>query len=280
MERTIRVGNILTEEMMQLIDDEELTDAQLGALIRGTMRPDKFKQRNAIVRKMCINLSKGYVAVSVESAKSQMNDVIRLNRYYEKHPDKAPRSWCDTFQNVSETFQNVLDTFLKRFPSCGLTVDNVLETLKEDKKRSPLRNTKYEIRNTITDNNLPKELNDIPPKSPSGDSGGDSEDSSDSSTADFRSLADAIETTEAFTHARVNAKDLRRCCRAILKKDAADVVLSGLAAWEDAWRAEDWRYVPGRITDWLYDGKYLQEPRKKEAPQTYNGSNDFDGEIA
>jgi hypothetical protein len=41
--------------------------------------------------------------------------------------------------------------------------------------------------------------------------------------------------------------------------------MAGLSRWSEVWRAEDWRYAPGRITDWLYDGKYLEEPRKKEA---------------
>lgn len=83
-------------------------------------------------------------------------------------------------------------------------------------------------------------------------------------------LAGRIENTEAFPRMRVNRKKLMKCLLSLLKKNGApeeveSEVLAGIERWSAVWRAEDWRFAPGRITDWLYDGKYLEEPRKKEA---------------
>lgn len=86
-------------------------------------------------------------------------------------------------------------------------------------------------------------------------------------------LAEAIEASESFARMRVNAGKLRKCLNSILKKNggaekAVEVsakILAGLGAWTVAWKADEWRFVPGKVTDWLYDGKWLEEPRKKEA---------------
>ena len=83
-------------------------------------------------------------------------------------------------------------------------------------------------------------------------------------------LAARIERTEAFGHMRVNRSKLMKSLVSVLKKNGApekeaDAILAGIERWSEAWRAEDWRFAPGRLTDWLYDGKYLEEPRKKEA---------------
>lgn len=82
-------------------------------------------------------------------------------------------------------------------------------------------------------------------------------------------LAARIERTEAFGHMRVNRSKLMKSLVSVLKKKGApekeaDAILAGIERWSAVWRAEDWRFAPGRITDWLYDGKYLEEPRKKE----------------
>lgn len=82
-----------------------------------------------------------------------------------------------------------------------------------------------------------------------------------------------IESMEAFAHMRVNRKKLIACLISILKKNGGAEsgvelmvrIYNSLAAWTVAWKADDWRFCPGRITDWLYDGKYLEEPRKKDA---------------
>jgi len=79
-------------------------------------------------------------------------------------------------------------------------------------------------------------------------------------------LADEIENTEAFGHMMVNRGKLMKCLVSVLKKNGAagEKILDGLKAWTASWKADDWAYVPGRITDWLYDRKYLEAPRARK----------------
>ena len=63
-------------------------------------------------------------------------------------------------------------------------------------------------------------------------------------------------------------------------RDWRQEVLNGLAAWTEAWKADDWQYAPGKITKWLVDEKYLQPPRKKAAPAEGSGCGECGAEIA
>ncbi|MBQ3290153.1 MAG: hypothetical protein IJH50_12130 [Kiritimatiellae bacterium] len=109
-------------------------------------------------------------------------------------------------------------------------------------------------------------------------------------------IADCLARQEAFGHMRASERSLRRCLIPIVKKNCAvgngDAVslddaamlkakiISGLAAWTEAWKADDWQYAPGRITKWLVDEKYLQPPRKKAAPAEGSGCGECGAEIA
>ena len=101
--------------------------------------------------------------------------------------------------------------------------------------------------------------------------------------ADFREAAEivaaAIENTDAFAHMRVNRRNLMRHLLPIFKKNSAAenvdkidygkaealgrAILNGLTAWTEKWAADGWQYAPGKITKWLADEKWLEEPRKK-----------------
>ena len=115
------------------------------------------------------------------------------------------------------------------------------------------------------------------------------------------SLAGAIEQTEAFAHMRVNRRNLMRHLIPIVKKNCAaedgdesgtsdeqrkafgklwQLILAGLAAWTETWKADDWQYAPGKITKWLADEKWLEKPRKKTAPAEGSGCGDCGAEIA
>ena len=114
-------------------------------------------------------------------------------------------------------------------------------------------------------------------------------------------LAASIESTEAFAHMRVNRRNLMRHLLPIVKKNCAaeggdrsgtsdaerrafskmqQLVLAGLAAWTEKWAADGWQYAPGKITKWLADEKWLEEPRKKTAPAEGSGCGDCGAEIA
>lgn len=101
-------------------------------------------------------------------------------------------------------------------------------------------------------------------------------------------MAEELEASEAFGHMRASERSLRRCLIPLAEKNSARLggwareVLKGLAAWTEAWKADDWQYAPGRITKWLVDEKYLQPPRKKAAaPESVgSGCGDCGAEIA
>ena len=63
---------------------------------------------------------------------------------------------------------------------------------------------------------------------------------------------------------------MRKCLKSVLKKNSAAEVLGGYRRWLDVWQADDFQWAPSRITDWLYDAKFLEEPRRgntRAAPQ-------------
>lgn len=127
-------------------------------------------------------------------------------------------------------------------------------------------------------------IDNIPPKSPEG--GLDAESSTshepksmldDPSAAlglpaggtddDVAKIAAEIEGSYRY---KVNRGKLRKCLKSVLKKNSAAEVLDGYRRWLAVWQADDFQWAPSRITDWLYDAKFLEEPRRgntRAAPQ-------------
>ena len=69
---------------------------------------------------------------------------------------------------------------------------------------------------------------------------------------------------------KVNRGKLRKCLKSVLKKNSAAEVLGGYRRWLAVWEADDFQWAPSRITDWLYDEKFLEKPRRgntRAAPQ-------------
>ena len=103
--------------------------------------------------------------------------------------------------------------------------------------------------------------------------------------ADLAAFVEAIKATEAFGHMRANDRILTRHLSRLAEKNAGredewrDEVMSGLAAWTEAWAADGWQFAPGKITSWLADEKYLQPPRKKAAPDVSPGCGECGSEI-
>ena len=69
---------------------------------------------------------------------------------------------------------------------------------------------------------------------------------------------------------KVNRGKLRKCLKSVLKKNSAAEVRGGYRRWLAVWEADDFQWAPSRITDWLYDAKFLEQPRRgntRAAPQ-------------
>ena len=69
---------------------------------------------------------------------------------------------------------------------------------------------------------------------------------------------------------KINRGKLRKCLKSVLKKNSAAEVLGGYRRWLAVWEADDFQWAPSRITDWLYDAKFLEKPRRgntRAAPQ-------------
>ena len=61
-------------------------------------------------------------------------------------------------------------------------------------------------------------------------------------------------------------------------EETSEKILGAIAIWTEAWKRDDWRFVPGRVTDWLYDNKWLEDPRKKEPGESRDPLRDVIGE--
>jgi hypothetical protein len=160
---------------------------------------------------------------------------------------------------------------IKACDNVPLILDNVI------KHTNKIKSNKIKSNQTKRD----RDIDIYTPKSPEGDEGvppaisaddlltaaGEEGAAVEDVTAEAIQLAETIEATEAYAHMRVNRKKLIRCLVSVLKKNggAGEQILAGIGSWTEMWRLDDWQYAPGRITDWIYDGKYLQEPRKKTA---------------
>lgn len=122
----------------------------------------------------------------------------------------------------------------------------------------------------------------VPPKSPEGGLDAESSTSSEPTsmlddpaaalglTADGDEVSKIAAEIEGSYRYKVNRGKLRKCLKSVLKKNSAAEVLGGYRRWLAVWQADDFQWAPSRITDWLYDAKFLEEPRRgntRAAPQ-------------
>ena len=89
----------------------------------------------------------------------------------------------------------------------------------------------------------------------------DADDGTDAGGAlpDVKSVASEIEGSYRY---KVNRGKLRKCLRSVLKKNSAAEVVNGYRRWLEVWKADDFQWAPSRITDWLYDGRFTELPRR------------------
>lgn len=125
-------------------------------------------------------------------------------------------------------------------------------------------------------------IDSIPPKSPEGGLDAESSTSSEPTSmlddpaaalglpADGDEVSKIAAEIEGSYRYKVNRGKLRKCLKSVLKKNSAAEVLNGYRRWLAVWQADDFQWAPSRITDWLYDAKFLEEPRRgntRAAPQ-------------
>ena len=122
----------------------------------------------------------------------------------------------------------------------------------------------------------------VPPKSPEGGLDAESSTSHEPKSmlddpsaalglpADGDEVAKISAEIEGGYRYKVNRGKLRKCLKSVLKKNSAAEVLDGYRRWLAVWQTDDFQWAPSRITDWLYDAKFLEPPRRgnaRAAPQ-------------
>ena len=299
MKKGTRIGNVFTDEMKEVIRNKDLTSQQVGDILRSVLYPSEFEITDGTAKYIAKSLTRGYVEVTLSSAESRLNELDRLNRHYETKKSKCP-DWFPAYYKLnSEYLNNVILTLLKiverstnvsdDITNVSATLDNPPITLNKLKLKDKLKD-KLKLNDTDTDTDT-----EVPPKSPGGLRGENSTSSEPTSLLDDPAAALGLPSGEGGKDSakdgraqngdevakiaaeiesgyryKVNRGKLRKCLKSVLKKNSAAEVLGGYRRWLAVWQADDFQWAPSRITDWLYDAKFLEQPRRgntRAAPQ-------------
>lgn len=274
------LGTLVTREMKVMLQDESLTKEQRFDLLAAVMFDTPVK--NSLLASFAKSLKAGFELVNrsrykaIERDRERRKNIERRRRklgYIDPTctdmTDHDPT--CTDMTSHDRLVQNKTRQGISPYkpPKGGGKLPKVVrpeDLLKAGSKKTAVRRTEPPQQEGLT-------LADV-----------------------AMDIADCLAEKEAFGHMRASERSLRRCLIPIVKKNCAvgngDAVsldeaamlkakiISGLAAWTEAWKADDWQYAPGRITKWLVDEKYLQPPRKKAAPAEGSGCGECGAEIA
>lgn len=289
MKKTTKIRNVLTDEMIEIIRNKDLTSAQVGDILRFIIFPGEFEVTDGMAKVFAESFRRDYLELCLSCAESKLKEVERLRSFYESPKRKCPSWFAEYYEKNHKYYQNIINAItniikvgnndLKHYQDIIKACDNVPLILDNVIKPTNINININQIKSNQTKRD--RDIDILTPKSPKGDeelppaiSADDllstpNEESAAAAdiTAEAFKLAETIENTEAYARMRVNRKKLIRCLISVLKKNsgAGEKILAGIERWTEAWKLDCWQYVPGRITDWIYDGKYLQEPRKKTA---------------
>lgn len=292
MKKTTKIRNVLTDEMIELIRNKDLTSAQVGDILRFIIFPGEFEVTDGMAKVFAESFRRDYLELCLSCAESKLKEVERLRSFYESPKRKCPSWFAEYYEKNHKYYQNIIKAItniikvgnndlkhyqdiIKACDNVPLILDNVIKptniniNINQIKLNQTKRDKDIDILTPIS----PKGDDELPPAISADDllnaseEEGASADEKAARQAEAIKLAETIEATEAYAHMRVNRKKLIRCLASVLKKNggAGEQILAGIGSWTEMWRLNDWQYAPGRITDWIYDGKYLQEPRKKTA---------------
>ena len=290
MKKTTKIRNVLTDEMIELIRNKDLTSAQVGDILRFIIFPGEFEVTDGMAKVFAESFRRDYLELCLSCAESKLKEVERLRSFYESPKRKCPSWFAEYYEKNHKYYQNIIKAItniikvgnndlkhyqdiIKACDNVPLILDNVIKptniNINQIKSNQTKRDRDIDILTPIS----PKGDEELPPAISADDllnaseEEGASADEKESLQVQAIKLAETIEQTEAYARMRVNRKKLIRCLISVLKKNsgAGEEILAGLERWTEVWKLDGWQYVPGRITDWIYDGKYLQEPRKKTA---------------
>ena len=291
------LGTLVTREMKVMLQDESLTKEQRFDILSSVMFDAPLK--NTLMSSFANSLKAGFEQINISRYRA-----IEREREWRKNTERRRRhaGYLDENATTSDPMSPHVTPCHPMSPHDGLKQNKTKQGI------SPYKPPKGGGRK------VPKavEPEDIM-KGQVGDGATDklaqrrrgAEGSDGVRTATLEELAvmlaEDIEKTDAFAHMRVNRRNLMRHLLPIVKKNCADedgredrtsdaerkafwkmhqLLLAGLAAWTEKWAADGWQYAPGKITKWLADEKWLEEPRKKTAPAEGSGCGDCGAEIA
>ena len=273
------LGTLVTREMKVMLQDESLTKEQRFDILSSVMFDAPLK--NTLMSSFANSLKAGFEQINTSRYRA-----IEREREWRKNQERKRRHAGYIDENATPC--NSMS--LHATPCNSMSLHDGLKQNKTKQGISPYKPPKGGGRK------VPKAVE--PEDIMKGQVGAAT--SHGKGDADFREAAEivaaAIENTDAFAHMRVNRRNLMRHLLPIFKKNSAAenadkidygkaealgrAILNGLSAWTEKWAADGWQYAPGKITKWLADEKWLEEPRKKTAPAEGSGCGDCGAEIA
>lgn len=282
------LGTLVTREMKVMLQDASLTKEQRFDILTAVMFDAPIK--NALLASFAKSLKAGFEQINVSRYRA-----IEREREWRKNHERKRRN----AGYLSEDGGTSNSMSLHVTPSNSMSLHDGLKQNKTKQGISPYKPPKGGEREP--GKIRPEDLLEVKGRrggKPRAADGG-------VRTATLGELAvilaEDIEKTDAFAHMRVNRRNLMRYLIPLVKKNCAaedggesrtsdeqrkafgklrQLILAGLAAWTEAWKADDWQFAPGKITKWLADEKWLQPPRKKTAaPEEGRGCGECGAEI-
>lgn len=262
------LGTLVTREMKVMLQDESLTKEQRFDLLAAVMFDEPLK--NTLMASYAKSLKAGFEQINGTRYKA-----IDRIREFKRRSERNRRHGENMEQNTLPS--NSIP--IHGSPCASIPIHGELKAKAKAKNISPYKPPKG------GDKVVEKSVVESPDEN--------AIEAPVKQVADL--LAGWVEQTEAFGHMRSNRRSLRRVLIPLVEKNCAAEgggvtqaeyeelkrkILTGLLAWTEAWKADDWQYAPGKITKWLADEKYLEEPRKKKtAPHEGLGCGECGAEI-
>ena len=273
------LGTLVTREMKVMLQDESLTKEQRFDILSSVMFDAPLK--NTLMSSFANSLKAGFEQINISRYRA-----IEREREWRKNTERRRRhaGYLDENATTSDPMSPHVTPCHPMSPHDGLKQNKTKQGISPYK---PPKGGGRKVPKAVEPEDIMKGQVGAATSHGKGD-------------ADFREAAEivaaAIENTDAFAHMRVNRRNLMRHLLPIFKKNSAAenadkidygkaealgrAILNGLTAWTEKWAADGWQYAPGKITKWLADEKWLEEPRKKTAPAEGSGCGDCGAEIA